>query len=136
MRDTVVIGTRGSSLSVCQTEIVRVRLEERFPQRRFEIKTIKAQADRKPDVPLVAMSGEGIFVKELEQALLDGEVDLAVHSMKDLPLAAPQGLTIAAITEREDAHDALISRNGKTWEQLPAGSCIGTSSIRRKSQLL
>ncbi|MBI3322937.1 MAG: hydroxymethylbilane synthase [Candidatus Omnitrophica bacterium] len=136
MHRAVVIGTRGSSLSVCQTEIVRVRLEERFPQRRFELKTIKAQADRKPDAPLVAMSGEGIFVKELEQALLDGEVDLAVHSMKDLPLAIPEGLTIAAVTEREDAHDALVSRAGQSWEQLPAGSRIGTSSIRRKSQLL
>ena len=136
MRRAVVIGTRGSSLSVCQTEIVRVRLEERFPQRRFELKTIKAQADRRPDVPLVALSGEGIFVKELEQALLADEVDLAVHSMKDLPLAIPEGLTIAAITEREDAHDALVSRAGQSWEQLPAGSRVGTSSIRRRSQLL
>jgi len=123
-------------LSVCQTEIVRVRLEERFPQRRFELKTIKAQADRRPDVPLVALGGEGIFVKELEQALLAGEVDLAVHSMKDLPLAIPEGLTIAAVTEREDAHDALVSRAGQSWEQLPAGSRVGTSSIRRRSQLL
>lgn len=153
MRRTVVIGTRGSSLSVCQTEIVRVRLEERFPQRRFALKTIKAQADRKPDVPLIALSGEGIFVKELEQALLGGEVDLAIHSMKDLPLAIPTGLTIAAITEREDAHDALvlrlaqderhgekpealISHSKSAWERLPAGSRIGTSSIRRRSQLL
>lgn len=153
MRRAVVIGTRGSSLSVCQTEIVRVRLEERFPQRRFELKTIKAQADRRPDVPLIALSGEGIFVKELEQALLAGEVDLVIHSMKDLPLAIPEGLTIAAITEREDAHDALVLRRAQderhgekpgalishsksAWEQLPAGSRVGTSSIRRRSQLL
>ena len=153
MHRAVVIGTRGSSLSVCQTEIVRVRLEERCPQQRFEIKTIKAQADRQPDALLVAMSGEGIFVKELEQALLGGAIDLAVHSMKDLPLAIPQRLTIAAVTEREDAHDALVLRRAQderhgekpgalishsksAWEQLPAGSRVGTSSIRRRSQLL
>ena len=133
---TVVIGTRGSSLSFCQTEQVQVRLQERFPQRRFAIKTIKAQADRNPEVPLIAMGGEGVFVKELESALLRREIDLAVHSLKDLPLAIPDGLTMAAITEREDPSDALISRSGQTFEELPAGSRIGTSSLRRKSQLL
>ena len=153
MRTVVVIGTRGSSLSLCQTQIVQVRLEERIPGRRFVIKTIKATADRQPDAPLVAMSGEGIFVKELETALLKGEIDLAVHSMKDLPLKLPKGLCLAAVTEREDARDALVlrqaqdkrhqrtqgalmSRTGSALKELPAGSRVGTSSLRRRSQLL
>ncbi len=136
MRATLIIGTRGSSLSLCQTQIVQVRLEERVPDRRVVVKTIKASADRQPDVPLVAMSGEGIFVKELETALLKGEIDLAVHSMKDLPLQLPKGLCVAAVTEREDARDALVSRSGQSFAELPAGSRVGTSSLRRRSQLL
>ena len=136
MRPVVVIGTRGSSLSLCQTRIVQVRLEERAPGRRFVVKTIKAAADRQPDVPLVAMSGEGIFVKELETALLKGEIDLAVHSMKDLPIQLPNGLSLAAVTERQDARDALVSRSGQSLAELPAGSRVGTSSLRRRSQLL
>lgn len=82
------------------------------------------------------MSGEGIFVKELEAALLDGRIDVAVHSLKDVPLEMPAGIALAAVTEREDARDALISRTGKGFESLPAGSKIGTSSLRRRSQLL
>lgn len=131
----LIIGTRGSSLSLCQTQMIRVRLEERFPQRRFSIKTIKAQADRNPDVPLVALGGEGIFVKELETALLDGAIDLAVHSMKDLPVKIPARIRLAAVTEREDARDALVSRTGQMLEQLPAGAKVGTSSLRRASQM-
>jgi hydroxymethylbilane synthase len=115
---------------------VQVRLEEQFPQRQFVLKTIKAEADERPDVPLVAMSGEGIFVKELEAALLDGRIDLAVHSLKDLPLAMPAWISLAAVTEREDARDAFISRSGKDFASLPAGSKVGTSSLRRRSQLL
>lgn len=136
MRQRIIIGTRGSSLSLCQTRMVQARLEERHPDRQFAIKTIKAAADRNPEVPLVALGGEGVFVKELEAALLAGEVDLAVHSMKDLPLQIPGQLVVAAVTEREDAHDALISRSGQPLEDLPAGSRIGTSSLRRRSQLL
>ena len=97
---TLVIGTRGSSLSLCQTGMVRVKLEERYPNYLFTLKTIKAAADQHPDAPLVAMGGEGIFVKELEHALLTHEADLAVHSLKDLPLRLPDGLVLAAITER------------------------------------
>ena len=133
---TTIIGTRGSSLSLCQTEIIRVKLEERVPQLRFAVKTIKAKADHNPEVPLVAMGGEGIFVKELEAALLNGEITLAVHSMKDLPLQIPAGIVLAAITEREDSRDALVCRTGQRLNELPAGSRIGTSSLRRKSQLL
>ena len=123
-------------MSLCQTQIVQVRLEERFPGHNFVTKTIKAKADRDPEVPLVALGGEGIFVKELEAALLDREIDLAVHSLKDLPVETTPGLRIAAVTEREDPRDAFISRSGKTLAQLPAGARVGTSSPRRRSQLL
>ena len=132
----VVIGTRGSSLAMCQAHIVQARLEERFPDRVFTLRTIKAQADKKPELPLIAMEGEGIFVKELEAALLDGRIDLAVHSLKDLPLDLPPALCLAAVLEREEPRDAVVSRSGKPLERLPDGSRIGTSSLRRRSQLL
>src|SRR3989338_6987747 len=130
-----VIGTRGSSLAMCQAQIVQARLEERFPGRAFRLETIKAQADKHPDLPLTAMSGEGMFVKELESALAGGRIDLAVHSMKDLPLETPAGLYLAAVLEREEPRDALVSRSGESLEQLPKGARIGTSSLRRQSQL-
>ncbi|MBI4354479.1 MAG: hydroxymethylbilane synthase [Candidatus Omnitrophica bacterium] len=135
MQRPIVIGARGSSLSRCQAHIIQTRLEEQCPSRRFVFKAVAADADKRPDVSLTAMSGEGIFVKELEAALLAGEIDCAVHSLKDLPLASPEGLTIAAITEREDARDALISRSSMVFDELPAGARIGTSSPRRISQL-
>ena len=131
----VVIGTRGSSLAMCQAQMVQAMLEERYPDRSFTLQTIKAQADKNPELPLVAMSGEGVFVKELEAALLEGRIDLAVHSMKDLPLETPPGLRIAAVLEREEPRDALVSRSGESLEQLPKGARIGTSSLRRQSQL-
>ena len=132
----VVLGTRGSSLAMCQAEIVRAKLEERFPERAFTLQTIKAQADRNPELSLAAMGGEGVFVKELEAALAEGRIDCAVHSMKDLPLDAPPALRIAAVLEREEPRDALVSRSGDTVDRLPAGSRVGTSSLRRQSQLL
>ncbi|OGX28966.1 MAG: hydroxymethylbilane synthase, partial [Omnitrophica WOR_2 bacterium RIFCSPHIGHO2_02_FULL_67_20] len=120
---------------MCQAQIVQARLEERFPGRAFRLETIKAQADQHPDVPLTAMSGEGMFVKELESALAGGRIDVAVHSMKDLPLETPAGLYLAAVLEREEPRDALVSRSGESLEQLPKGARIGTSSLRRQSQL-
>ncbi len=132
----IVIGTRGSSLALCQAQIVQTRLEERFPARTFTIQTIKAHADRNPDLSLIAMGGEGVFVKELESALLEKRIDLAVHSMKDLPLAIPPMLRVAAVLERDEPRDALLSRSGQTLDELPGGSRIGTSSLRRRSQLL
>lgn len=133
---TVVIGTRGSSLAMCQAQIVQAKLEERWPERDFALRTIKAQADKNPELSLVAMGGEGVFVKELETALLNGEVDLAVHSLKDLPLGLATGVRLAAVLEREDPRDALVSRDGQGFDGLPAGSRVGTSSLRRRSQLL
>ena len=133
---TLVIGTRGSSLAMCQAQIVQTRLEERFPERTFRLQTIKAQADKDPELPLIAMSGEGVFVKELETALLEARVDLAVHSLKDLPLETPASLRLAAVLEREEPRDAFVSRSGETFDQLPSGARVGTSSLRRRSQLL
>jgi hydroxymethylbilane synthase len=132
----VVIGTRGSSLALCQAEIVQAKLEERFPDQAFRLQAIKAEADARPDVPLIAMSGEGVFVRELEAALLEGRIDLAVHSLKDLPLAIPSGLRLAAILERDEPRDALVSSSGAAFDRLPAGARVGTSSLRRRSQLL
>jgi len=121
---------------MCQAEIVQTRLEERFRDCTFELKTIKAQADKDPELSLVAMGGEGVFVKELETALLEGTIDCAVHSMKDLPLDMPAALSIAAVLTREEPRDAFVSRSRESFERLPKGSRIGTSSLRRRSQLL
>ena len=131
----VVIGARGSSLSRCQAQIVQRRLEAAHPVRRFAFKAIAAAGDTQPNANLTAIGGEGIFVKELEAALLAGEIDCAVHSLKDLPLQTPDRLTVAAITERDDARDAFISRSGRRFDELPPGATIGTSSPRRASQL-
>ena len=133
---SIVIGTRGSSLAICQAQIVQTKLEERFPQQAFSVKTIKAQADKNPELSLTAMSGEGIFVKELEAALSGGHIDCAVHSMKDLPLDIPPTLRIAAVLEREEPRDALVSRSGQGFDELPRDARIGPSSLRRRSQIL
>lgn len=136
MRSTIVIGARGSALARCQATIVQTKLQERFSDRAFRLVTIAARADRHPELPLEAMSGEGVFVKELEQVLLAKRIDLAVHSMKDLPLDTPPGLRLAAVLERGEPRDALVSRSGATFDELPLGSRVGTSSPRRRSQLL
>lgn len=103
---------------------------------RCEVITISAEADEKPELPLVAISGEGVFVKELAAALLRGEIDVAVHSLKDLPLAMPEGLVIAAIPRRASPNDALVSTSGRTLARLPLGAVVGTSSLRRQGQVL
>jgi len=115
---------------------VQTRLEASLGDRPIRLQTIKAQADRHPDVPLVALGGEGIFVKELEEALLDGRIDAAVHSLKDLPLTLSARLRIAAVLEREEPRDALVSRLNRPFDELAAGARLGTSSVRRQSQLL
>lgn len=132
----LILGTRGSSLAMCQVQIVQTLLEEREPSRPVKVQPIRARADKAPETPLAALQGEGVFVKELEQALLDGEIDAAVHSMKDVPLDQPAGLRIAAVLEREEPQDALVSRSGAAFERLPAGARVGTSSLRRKAQVL
>ncbi len=132
----LVIGTRGSTLAVWQAEHVAGRLRAAFPQRTVRLETIKTTGDKILDVPLAQVGGKALFVKEIEEALLQGRVDLAVHSMKDLPTDLPAGLRIAAIGEREDPCDVLISRTGARLEALPQGARVGTSSLRRQAQLL
>ena len=130
------IGTRSSALALWQANWVRSSLGSAFPLYDFELIHIKTHGDRVSNVPLVRIGGEGIFVKQIEIALLNGEVDLAVHSMKDLPTTLPDGLTIGAIPERVNPADVLISKNGLDFFHLPPGAKIGTGSLRRRAQLL
>ncbi len=131
----VRIGTRGSKLALWQANWVRERLEERYPGIEVELVRIRTSGDRIKDVPLAKIGGKGLFVKEIEEALLDGRVDLAVHSMKDVPTDLPEGLHIAAIAEREDPRDAFISKDGKGLFEMAGGARIGTSSLRRQIQI-
>ncbi len=131
----VRIGTRGSPLAVWQAEWVRSRLHALYPQYETELVKIKTTGDKILDVPLAQVGGKGLFVKEIETALLEGRVDLAVHSMKDMPAEIPQGLCIGAMPERENPLDVLISRNGHSIKDLPKGARLGSSSLRRGAQV-
>lgn len=135
MARPVVIGTRGSKLALWQAEWVRAALRQRFPGTVVELAIIKTVGDKILDVPLARVGGKGLFVKEIEEALLDGRADVAVHSMKDMPSEIPAALAIGAVPEREMPADVLISRSGLALMDLPAGSVIGTSSLRRAAQL-
>ncbi|MBI4468654.1 MAG: hydroxymethylbilane synthase [Acidobacteria bacterium] len=133
MTRRIAIGTRGSKLALWQANAVRDELS-RITDARLEIVPIKTTGDRFSGVPAEQL-GKGVFVKEIEDALRSGEIDLAVHSMKDLPSTLPQGLTIAAVRARDDVRDALIARGGLLLKALPAGSRVGTGSPRRRAQL-
>lgn len=129
------IGTRGSRLALIQAEWVRGRIEARHPGIRVEVVRIKTTGDKILDSPLSRIGGKGLFVKEIEDALLHGEIDLAVHSMKDVPAELPGPLMLSACPRREDARDALISREGRSIEELAPGAVVGTSSPRRAAQI-
>jgi hydroxymethylbilane synthase len=135
-RQKLVIGTRGSSLALWQTEYVSQKLRAVAPNLDIEVKRIKTQGDLLRDRPLSRVGGKGFFVKELENALLSGEADLAVHSLKDVPTELPDGLALGATLERTDPHDALVARGGGELSALPQGARVGTSSLRRRAQLL
>jgi hydroxymethylbilane synthase len=135
MRKLINIGTRASLLAVTQSTWVKTQIEQQYPDTTVELVKIITKGDKILDVPLAKVGGKGLFVKEIEDALLDGRVDLAVHSMKDVPAELPDGLQIAIVPEREIPQDAFISVKYKTVQDLPAGAVIGTSSLRRKSQL-
>ncbi len=134
--NSIVIGTRGSKLALWQAEWVQSALIEAKPSLEVKLEIIKTKGDKILDTPLAKVGGKGLFVKEIEEALLDGRVDLAVHSMKDMPAQIPDGLIIGCVPEREIASDVLISAKGLKLSQLPDGAGIGTSSLRRSSQLL
>lgn len=131
----IIVGSRQSKLALTQTNWVIDRLKSFGLPFEFEVKKIVTKGDRILDVTLSKVGGKGLFVKEIEQALIDKEIDLAVHSMKDMPALLQEGLMIGAIPKRVDARDVLISRSGLTLEELPEGAVVGTSSLRREAQI-
>ncbi len=135
MKQRIRIGTRASLLAVTQSTWVKNQIERQHPGTTVELVKIVTKGDKILDVPLAKVGGKGLFVKEIEDALLDGQVDLAVHSMKDVPAELPEGLHVAIVPPREVPFDAFISVKHKTLAELPQGAAVGTSSLRRKSQL-
>ena len=136
MNGIIKIGTRGSQLALYQAEKVKSELEEKFPGQQVEIKIIKTKGDKIQDVALSKIGDKGLFTKEIENELLDGSVDLAVHSLKDLPTVLPEGLKLGGVLKRAEFRDALVSSNGKTIAELDEVDVIATSSLRRRAQLL
>ena len=130
------IGTRGSPLALAQSNWVKEKIEAKYPDIQISLLKIKTKGDKILDSPLAEIGGKGLFVKEIEESLLKEEVDLAVHSMKDLPADLPEGLQITIYPEREDPRDAFVSIGYQTLSALPEGSSVGTGSLRRSTQLL
>ncbi len=135
MQKIIKIGTRASLLALAQSNNIKNLIESRYPQVTVELVKIVTKGDRILDVPLAKVGGKGLFVKEIEEAMLRGEVDLAVHSMKDVPAELPPELHLGIITRREDPRDAFIANKYKVLADLPPGAKVGTSSLRRRSQL-
>lgn len=135
-RSTLVLGTRGSKLALCQSEWFQSKVQDVAPEVRVTLRKIQTSGDKIVDVPLAKIGGKGLFVKEIEDALLTGEIDFAVHSMKDVPAQLPAGLDILCVPPREDARDAFISRDGRSFQDLATGATVGTASLRRQAQLL
>lgn len=136
MKKTIRIGTRGSQLALYQAKKVKATLENIFPDLQVDLKIIKTKGDKILDVALSKIGDKGLFTKEIENELLDGSVDLAVHSLKDLPTKLPEGLKLGAVLERGEFRDALVSLNGKKIADLKAGDVVATSSLRRIAGLL
>ncbi len=136
MKKSVIIGTRKSLLALWQSHYIKACLEERYPNLTVELQKIVTTGDKILDVPLAQIGGKGLFTKEIETNLLEGKIDLAVHSLKDMPTKLPEGLCLTAITERAAVGDAFVSNKYDRWADLPEGAVVGTSSLRRKAQLL
>lgn len=136
MKRHLIIGTRQSKLALWQANYIAGELSRHYPDCAVELVKIVTSGDRILDVPLAKIGGKGLFTKEIEQAMLDKKIDLAVHSLKDMPTDLPEGLTLAAITERAHAGDAFVSNKYASLAALPAGAVVGTSSLRRRAQLL
>lgn len=136
MKKKLIIGTRSSKLALWQAEYIAGCLEKKYPGLVVELKHITTTGDKILDAPLAKIGGKGLFTKELENEMLAGDIDIAVHSLKDMPTQVPAGLKLAVITERSDPGDALVSPQHKTLANLPQGAKVGTSSLRRKAQLL
>ncbi|MBA4501622.1 hydroxymethylbilane synthase [Marinobacterium marinum] len=135
MSRTIRIATRRSLLALWQAEYVKAELERHHPDIRVELLKIESRGDKILDTPLAKIGGKGLFVKELEHALLSGEADIAVHSMKDVPMEFPDGLGLHVICERERPTDAFVSNNFDRFDDLPEGAIVGTSSLRREVQI-
>ena len=133
---TIRIGTRASQLALAQTKWIIDRLLAQYPDIEVDLIKIKTTGDRVIDKPLSAIGGKGLFVKEIEEALKTGEIDVAVHSLKDVPAELPDNLYIGIIPEREDPHDVILSKDNIALKDLPEGSSVGTSSLRRSAQLI
>jgi len=136
MAQPVTIGTRGSPLALWQANWIRTALLQNDPDLDVELLKIKTRGDKILDVPLAKVGGKGLFVKEIEEAMLDGRIDIAVHSMKDMPAVIPEGLCVGAVPKRESPKDVLIARRAAGFADLPKGASVGTSSLRRGAQLL
>ncbi|SHK11763.1 hydroxymethylbilane synthase [Desulforamulus aeronauticus] len=136
MRRNIIVGSRDSALALWQTRWVMEQLQKQHPELTFELVTMKTKGDKMLDVALAKIGDKGLFTKELEFAMQQREIDFAVHSLKDMPTALPEGLTIGAVCKRDNPGDALISKDGRKLDQLPQGARIGTSSLRRCAQLL
>jgi hydroxymethylbilane synthase len=136
MKKSIIIGTRKSLLALWQSNYIKDCLEQRYPDLTVELRKIVTTGDKILDVPLAQIGGKGLFTKEIETDLLEGSIDLAVHSLKDMPTKLPDGLCLTAITERAAVGDAFVSNKYDHWADLPKGAVVGTSSLRRKAQLL
>lgn len=136
MKAKLTIGTRQSLLALWQSNHIAALLREKYPECEVVLKKIVTKGDRILDVPLAQIGGKGLFTKEIETELAGGTIDLAVHSLKDMPTVLPEGLCLTAITERANVGDAFVSNKYASFEELPLGAVIGTSSLRRKAQLL
>ncbi|GAA5315186.1 MAG: hydroxymethylbilane synthase [Candidatus Pelagadaptatus aseana] len=136
MSKTLRIATRKSALALWQAEYVKAELEAHHPDLTVELVPMTSRGDKILDVPLAKVGGKGLFVKELEHAMLEGDADIAVHSMKDVPMEFPEGLGLAVICPREDPRDAFVSNTFESLDALPEGAVVGTSSLRRQCQLL
>lgn len=136
MKANLIIGTRQSLLALWQSNHIASLLRKQYPDCQVTLKKIVTKGDRILDVPLAQIGGKGLFTKEIETELLDGTVDLAVHSLKDMPTVLPEGLCLTAITTRANVGDAFISNKYASFSELPQGAVLGTSSLRRKAQLL
>jgi len=134
-RNEICIATRGSPLALWQAEHVAAKLEALHPGLKVSLLTMKTRGDKLLDAPLAKVGGKGLFVKELEIGLLDGRADLAVHSLKDVPVEFPEGLELALVMEREDPRDAFVSNRYDSLAAMPAGTLVGTSSLRRQTQV-
>ncbi len=132
----LIIATRGSKLALWQSEHIKQRLEKKYPNLKVSLNIMKTKGDKILDTPLAQIGGKGLFTKELEQSMLDGSSHLAVHSLKDVPVEFPKGLVLACVTKREDRRDCLLSQKYKSLDELPKNAIVGTTSLRRRMQVL